>query len=134
REHLLTFVVPNKAGETPLDYAAASVARGGRATLVVLLDKQTRQDFRRFADAEDLDRPAGEAIARDRLIDLYSARVGGADTETVLTDGIDSRDLARTAEAAHATGIVIPQSLAARSDLRTFVSGAQVPVLIAPAA
>lgn len=134
REHLLTFIVPNKAGETSLDIAAESVARGGKATLVVLLDKAVREDFRRFAEAEDLDAPTGEAIARERLIDFYSSRVGGVDTETVLADVNSSRDMLRTAEAAHATSIVIPQELAARPDLQKFMSSTRIPVTVAPAA
>ncbi len=134
REHLLTFIVPNEAGETPLAIAADSVARGGKATLVVLLDKEAIRDFRRFAEAEDLDAAIGEAIARDRMIDFYTSRVGGVDTETVLADLSSSREMVRTAEATDATSIVIPQELAARSDLHRFVSGARVPVLIAPAA
>jgi hypothetical protein len=134
REHLLTFIVPNKAGETPLDIAADSVARGGKATLVVLLDKEAHKDFRRFAEAEDLDAATGEAIARERMIDFYTSRVGGVDTDTVLAESNSTLDMVRTVEATHATSIVIPQELAARSDLRQFVSGARVPVLIAPAA
>lgn len=134
REHLLTFVVPNKAGEAPLGIAAERVARGAKATLVVLLDKEARNDFRRFAEAEDLDAPTGEAIARERMIDFYSSRVGGVDTQTVLADVSSSRDMLRTAEAAQATSIVIPQELAARSDLRRLMSSARIPVLIAPAA
>ncbi len=135
REHLLAVVVPNEAGEAPLDLAAELVARGGKATVVVLLTEQVRDDFRRFADAEDLDLPTGEAIALDRLIEAYNARIGGDDTETFAAGSSSSaRDLLHTAAVSGATTIAIPQQLAARSNLRGLMSDAHVPVLIAPAA
>ena len=135
QEHLLAVVEPNQAGELSLDIASDTVARGGRATLLVLLNDQTRNDFRRFADCEDLEVHHGHALALDRLADSYASRVGGNDTETIILDPTSSaRDLLDVAARTQATSIAIPQQLATRRNLRKLVSDASVPVLVTPAA
>ena len=133
-EHLLAVIDPNEAGEVSLDIATDHVNRGGTATVVVLLDEQTRDDLRRFADAEGLHLHTGQAIALDRLVDSYTARVGG-DTTTIVAESADSaRELLEVAAASRATSMVIPQHVAARRSLRRLVSDTTVPLLIAPAA
>lgn len=134
RHHLLAVVEPNQAGEASLDIATDHVAHGGTATVLVLLNEQTRDEFRRFADAEDLHVHHGEAIAIDRLVDAYTARVGGG-TDTIVADSASSaRELLDVAATSRATSMVIPQHVAARRNLRRLVSDTTVPVLIAPAA
>ena len=134
-EHLLAIVTPNQAGEVSLDIATDVVARGGKATVLLLLDAQARDDLRRFADSEDLAAHHGEAIALDRLADRYASRLGRSDTEMVVLDSVRSpRSLLDVATESKATSIVIPQHLAAQRVLRKLVSQARVPVLVAPAA
>jgi hypothetical protein len=135
REHLVAVVEPNEAGERSLDIATDLVASGGRATLVVLINQQVRNEFRQFADAEDLDVHVGEAIALNRLLEAYTSRVGGHDTEAIVADSTSSaRDLLDVAAGTHATSIAIPQQIAARRRLRKLVSAAHIPVLVTAAA
>ena len=116
-QHLLAVIEPNEAGEVSLDIATEHVTRGGTATVLVLLDDQARDDLRRFADAEDLDLHNGQAIALDRLVDSYTARVGG-ETNTIVAESASSaRELLEVAATSRATSMVIPQHVAARRGL-----------------
>lgn len=132
REHLLTVVTTHRASDTTIELTAETVAHGGKATVVVLLDNETRQDFRDFARAEDLDDATGEGIARERLADFYRSRIGD-NAHLILADASSSGGLLEAVQTSHATGIAIPQELATRADLRRFVAGAPVPVTIVPA-
>ncbi len=135
RDHLLAVVEPNPPGEVSLDVATDHVARGGTATILVLVDDRTRDDIRRFADSEDLHPINGEAVALDRLADAYAARVGGDGADTVIADSTSSaRELLDVAAEANATSVVIPQHVAARRSLRRLAADTTLPVLIAPAA
>ena len=108
---------------------------GGVAPYVVLLTDEARNDFRRFADAQDLDVHHGEAVAVDRLIDVYTTRVGGSDTDSMVTHARTSAlDLLAMAADTDATSIAIPQQVARRRGVRKLVSRALVPVLVTPAA
>ena len=135
REHLLAIVEPTATGEAPLDIANDVVTRGGKATIVVLLTDEARNDFRRFADAQDLDLHHGEAVAVDRLIDVYTTRVGGSDTDSMVSHARTSAlDFLAMAADTDATSIAIPQQVARRRGVRKLVSEALVPVLVTPAA
>ena len=135
REHLLAIVEPSATGEAPLGIANDVVTRGGKATIVVLLTDEARNDFRQFADAQDLDAHHGEAVAVDRLIDVYTTRVGGSDTDSVVSHARTSAlDLLTMAADTDATSIAIPQQVARRRGVRKLVSEALVPVLVTPAA
>ena len=133
--HLLAIVEPTNLDREPLDYAHDHVAGGGTATVLLVLTDETRNGFRQFADSEDLDIGTAEAIAIDRLTDLYRSRVGGDDTETIVTSAEHSaRDLLGVAADTRSTSIVITQQLAGRAGLRRLVSDSHVPVLVVPAA
>ena len=135
REHLLAIVEPTTIGEAPLEIANDVVTRGGKATIVVLLTDEARNDFRRFADAQDLDVHHGEAVAVDRLIDVYTTRVGGSDTDSMVSHARTSaHDFLAMAADTDATSIAIPQQVARRRGVRKLVSEALVPVLVTPAA
>ena len=135
RQHLLAVVEPNEADDASLDMAADLVARGGKATVLMLLNQQARDDFRRFADSEDLLAHVGEAMALERLTNGYTSRIGGEDTEVLVAIWTSPvRELLEVAAELRATSIVIPQRLAARRSLRRLVSDTTLPVLIAPAA
>ena len=135
REHLLAVVEPNEAGEASLDHATDLVARGGKATVVLLVNEQVRDDVRQFSESEDLDPYTGHAMALDRLVEHYTSRVGGADTEAIVVDSANSaRDLLDVAARSHVSSIAIPQQIVSRRPLRKLVSHAHVPVLVTPAA
>ncbi len=135
REHILAVVEPNDAGEISLATATDLVAHGGKATVLVLLDKKTVSDFRQFAEAENLGAHEGEAIAVNRLVSLYNSRVGGTDTQTIVAGSTSTvHDLLDVADKERATSIVIPQHLIAQRRLRKLVSDSRIPVLVTPAA
>ena len=91
-EHLLAVLEPNETGEASLEIATCHVARGGKATLLIVLNQQVREDFRRFADAENRHVYNGEAVALDRLVNTYTSRVGGEDTEAIVADSVQAVD------------------------------------------
>ena len=132
QEHIVAFVEPARDGESALKVAEETVNNGGRATVVVLLTRQTMTDVRAFADSENLTVPDASAIYFERLADTYAARIGG-DTSAVVTESAYSgRHLFDTVARVHPTSVVMPQRLANRRGWRAFVGRSEVPVLITP--
>lgn len=133
-EHLLAIVEPSDDGETTLDLAHAVVERGGTATVMVVVTDRTLREFRAFARAEDLSDEDAEGMALDRLRDSYTARVGGAGTDTVIRFANAGLLLSQTvAEFVDATTVAVPHSLADTRPMRRFISSSTIPVIIAPA-
>lgn len=133
QEHVVAFVEPTRDGESALTAAQETVDNGGRATVVVLLTRQTMTDVRAFADSENLTVPDASAIYFERLADTYAARLGGDDTSAVVTESAYAgRHLFDVAAKANPTKIVMPQRLANRRGWRAFVGRSEVPVLITP--
>ncbi len=50
QEHLLAVVDPTEAGDSTLDIASDVVARGGKATVVVLVDQRVRDAIQELPD------------------------------------------------------------------------------------
>ncbi len=131
QEHVVAFVEPTRDGESALKVAQETVNNGGRATVVVLLTRQTMTDVRAFADSENLTVPDASEIYFERLADTYAARLGDGDTSAVVTESAYSgRHLFDTVARVHPTSIVMPQRLASRRRWRAFVGRSEVPVLI----
>lgn len=82
-EHVLTIVEPTGRGDATLDVAHDVVARGGRASVVMLITDRVDNDIREYADSENLSRSEAEATAIDRLAEYCSERVGG-DVPTIV--------------------------------------------------
>ena len=135
QEHVVAFVEPTLDGESALEVAQRTVSSGGRATVVVLVSRQTMTDVRAFAESEDLTVPDATAIYFDRLADTYSSLLGSENASAVVTESVYSgRHLLDVATQAHPTTIVVPQRLASRRGWRSFVGRSEVPVLITPPA
>ena len=133
QEHVVAFVEPTLDGESTLEVAQEIINSGGRATVVVLVSRQTMTDVRAFAESENLTVPDATAIYFERLADTYSARLGNHDTSAVVTESAYAgRHLFDVATRAHPTTIVMPQRLANRRGWRSFVGRSEVPVLITP--
>lgn len=75
-EHLLAVVEPTDNGNATLDLAHDVVARGGQATVLMLITDRVVDDIRGFAAAEDLDYRVAEAHAIERLTSYCTGRVG----------------------------------------------------------
>ena len=135
REHLLAVVEPTAEGQATLALANELVARGGKATVALVVTDGARESFRRYADAENLSEGHAEAVAVGRLMDVYRARVGGDDTGALVTESATSSgDLLGAAAGSGVTSIAVPQHLATTRDLRGLMSESLVPVVVAPAA
>lgn len=133
QEHVVAFLEPTRDGESTLEIAQETVNSGGRATVVVLVNRETMTHVRAFAESENLTVPDATAIYFERLADTYSSRLGNHEASTVVTESAYSgRHLFETATRANPTTIVMPQRLANRRGWRSFVGRSQVPVLVTP--
>ena len=135
QEHIVAFVEPTLDGEAAFEVAQETISSGGRATVVVLVSRQTMSDVRDFAESEDLTVPDATEIYFDRLAATYSSRLGNDQASAVVTESAYSgRYLFDVASRANPTTIVMPQRLASRRGWRSFVGRSEVPVLITPPA
>jgi len=133
QEHMVAVVEPNRDGESTIEHAKQVVDRGGRATVVVLVTRDTVSDIAAFADAEDIDFPEANAIYAERVARVYSARFGDTEVATIVTDQTDPNQVVfDTAGELAATSVAVPQRLLTLRDWRASVERSQVPVLIAP--
>ena len=133
-EHTIAVVEPSLDGDTTLQYAKDVVDRGGRASVIVLLGRETVDGIIAFSDSEDLPLPDGREIYLDRLARQYSELFDGREQVTVVSDGHDANRLVfDRADREAATAVVIPQRLVSRRNWKSSVAKSPVPVVIAPA-
>lgn len=133
KEHMIAVVEPTHDGESTIDYAREVVDRGGRATVLIVMTRNTTDDILAFAEAEDLRIPDAREIYVERLAQAYSSRFDGHQVATIVTDRPDpSRVTFDTADEIAATSVAMPQRLANQRRWRASVARSQVPVLIAP--
>jgi hypothetical protein len=130
-EHIVAVVIPTAEGESTLDAAQDTVSRGGRASVVVLLTKETIGDIRKFAEVEELTFPDAREIFIERLTDSYATRVGIGESSVVTLDIYSGRSVIENAQT-HATTIAMPQKVANRRGWRSSIARSRVPVLISP--
>jgi len=133
QEHLIAVVEPTLDGEAPVEFAKEAFDRGGRATVFLLIGKETVNNIAAFADAEDLTFPDGREIYLERIAELYSEIFNGKGSLTIVADGPEANRIVfdRVAREA-ATSVVVPQRLANRRNWKASVSKANVPVVLTP--
>lgn len=113
-DHLLAVVEPAGTGDTALDLASDVVARGGRATVVLLITARVEDDIRRFAASENLDYSMAERHAIERLTTYCSDRIGAeVPTHVEWVDDGHEIDIHRHL-ADHITAVALPTSLPVR--------------------
>lgn len=133
QEHMIAVVEPMRDGESTIEFAKQVVDRGGRATVFVLLNRETQAAVAAFADAEELTIPDAREIYAERLAANYSARFGGTKTTAIVTNRVDANQiLFATAARDEATSVAVPQRLANQRNWKASVSRSPIPVLIAP--
>ena len=130
-EHIVAVVEPTIASESTLDVAHDTVSRGGRASVVVLLTKETIGNIRKFAEVEELRFPDAREIFLERLTDGYAARVGIGESSVVTLDFYSGRSVIESAQT-HATTIAIAQEVANLRGWRAPIFRSRVPILISP--
>ncbi len=133
-EHTIAVVEPSLDGDTTLQYAKDVVDRGGSASVIVLLGRETVDGIAAFSDSEDLPLADGREIYLDRLARQYSELFNGRERVAILSDGLGaSRVVFDRAGHEAATSVVIPQRLVTRRKWKSSVAKSPVPVVIAPA-
>lgn len=134
QEHMLAIVEPTRDGEPTIDLAREVLDRGGRATVVVLVDRETVAHISAFAAAEEITFPDAKEIYVERLADFYTSRLGGEDAATIVVEGAaPSQFVFNAATRSAATSVAMPQRLANRRGWKTAVAKSNLPVVIAPA-
>lgn len=134
QEHLVAVVEPSLDGEVPVELARQAFERGGRATVILLIGKETVANISAFADAEDLTFPDGREIYMERIAELYSEIFNGRERVTIVVDGPDAnRVVFDRATRDAATSVVVPQRLVNRRNWKASVVKSTVPVVVAPA-
>lgn len=133
QEHTIAVVEPALDGDTTLHYAKQAVERGGRASVMVLLGRETVAGIAAFAEAEELTFPDGREIYINRLARDYSELFDGREQVTIVTDGHNAnRVVFDRANQDEATTVVVPQRLVSRRNWRASVAKSPVPVVITP--
>ena len=130
-EHIVAVIEPTLAGESPLAVALEIVNRGGRASVVVLLTKETLGDIRRFAEVEELTFPDAQEIFLERLTDGYAKRLGIGESSVTTLNEYSGRSVIGSAQV-DATTIAMPQKVAARLSWRGSIARSRVPIVISP--
>ena len=135
QEHTIAVVEPVLDGDTTLHFAKQAVERGGRASVMVLLGRETVAGIAAYAEAEDLTYPDGREIYIKQLARNYSELFDGREHVTIVTDGHNAnRVVFDSASKEEATTVVVPQRLVNRRGWRASVAKSPVPVVIAPPA
>ncbi len=135
QEHVVAVVEPTLDGETTINLARQVLDRGGRATVVVLLTRETLNEIAGFAEAEHMTFPDAREVYRERLAESYSDVFGGETTNTIFTENLRANRLVFDIAATDgATSVAMPQRLVAKRGWKTSVVRSQIPVLIAPPA
>ena len=133
KEHMIAVVEPTRDGESTIELAQQVVDRGGQATVVVLVTRDTVAEIAAFAAAENLTLPDAREIYIERVADVYSSRFGDHDVATIVTDRPDPDTVVfGLARSAIGTTIAMPQRLASRRGWRASVARSKVPVLVTP--
>lgn len=130
-EHIVAVVEPTNEGESTLDVAEQAVSRGGSASVVVLLTKETIGDIRKFAEVEKLTFPDAREIFLERLLDGYAKRLGIGESSVVALNDYSGRSVIENAQA-HATTIAMPQKVASKLSWRGSIARSRVPIVISP--
>jgi hypothetical protein len=131
KEHTLAVLEPTLDGDITVNIAKETIARGGDATIIVLLGRETEASIAAFANAEDLTFADGREIYLNRLAAMYTELFG--DRVRFVADGRHAdRHVFDEAIRGHATSVIVPQRLVGHRNWKTAVTKSQVPVLLAP--
>lgn len=128
KEHALAVVEPSLDGDTTLELAKETVARGGAATVVVLLGRETEANIAAFANAEDLTLPDGREIYLNRLSAMYADLFG--DRVRFVIDGRHAdRQVFAEAARGNATSVIMPQRLVGLRNWKSAVSKSRLSLI-----
>ncbi len=129
-EHLLTIVEPIPGGDSTLGLAHDIVARGGSASVVVVITDRVRREFVAHAEADGLGGGEAEARAIQQLRAQYRDRIGGSPTLDIYYGALRS-DVVRYVTP-DTTAIAIPECLVADKLVERIAAYSGRPVIVAP--
>ena len=130
RDHLLTIVEPTPGGDTTLDLAQETAARGGDVSVVVVISDRVQRDIRDYAASEELDHADAEMLAVDQLLSQCRTRIGGMpDVRTHF--GPVRTDVVKYVKP-ETTAIAVPERLADGNLARLLTVYTGLPVIVAP--
>ena len=129
-EHLLTIVEPTFGGDATLDFAHETVARGGTASVLMVITDRVQRDIRAFAESEALDQSEAETQALDQLRTRCNDRIGGAPRFDTHFGSIGSEVVKYVT--ADTTAIAIPARLVTDRLIERIVAYSGKPVIVAP--
>ena len=129
-EHLLTIVEPSPGGDTTLDLARETVARGGTTTVLMVITDRVKQDIRAFADSEGLAVGEAEAIALDQLRTQCEEHIGGVPWLVTKYGSISSDVVQYVTE--DTTAVAIPARLVTDKLVERIAAYSGRPVIVAP--
>lgn len=129
-EHLLTIVEPTTGGDATLELAHETVARGGSASVVMVITDRVQRDIQAYAESEDLGRAEAEAMALEQLRAFCSDRVGGSPTLATHYGSLGSNVVKYVTS--DTTAIAIPERLVSNKLVERIVTYSGRPVIVAP--
>lgn len=129
-EHMLTIVEPAPGGDGTLGLAHETVARGGKASVVMVVTDRVLRDIRAFAESEDLGQGEAEALALDQLRAHCSDRIGGSPKLDTYYGTLGS-DVVKYVSA-DTTAIAIPERLVADKLVQRLAVYSGRPVIVTP--
>lgn len=129
-EHLLTIVEPTPGGDTTVDLAHETVARGGTASVIMVVTDRVERDIRAYATSEGIGVGEAEAIALDQLRSQCRNRIGGVRCLMTHTGpiGIDVIKYVTS----DTTAIAIPSRLITGKLVERVAANTGLPVVVAP--
>lgn len=130
REHLLTIVEPTRGGDATLALAHETVARGGAASVVIVMTDRVQRDIRAYAASAELGAREVEAEALDQVRTQCRTRIGGS-TRLATHYGSLGSDVVRYVTS-DTTAIALPERLAADGLVERIVAYSGRPVIVAP--
>lgn len=132
QEHLLAIVEPTTGGDTTIELANASLARGGQATVAVLLTDRVMRDIEDFAAAEDLSWGDASAQAFEQIEMTYAACTA-AKILYLRSDAKLFDQLGRLVTS-DITTIALPERLVVNFSVQAFARSIGVPVTVVASA
>lgn len=132
QDHILAIVEPTDGGDLTVDLAEATIARGGNATVVVLITDRVLGDIRSFAAAEDLPWNDAHTQALEQIETQYLSRVGA--TTLFVRANAKLLDQLRSLVTDEITAIALPEQLVTNFSVQAFANSIGVPVTVTPSA
>ena len=130
QEHLLTIVEPTRGGDTTLELAHETVARGGKASVVMVVTDRVQRDLQAHLQTDESGRGEAETQALDQLRSQYSARIGGAPMLATHFGALGSEVVKYVT--ADTTAIAIPERLVIDKLIQRIAMYSGLPVIVTP--